>query len=321
MTETYPNLGFDPCPGDLAGYHALADYAHRSAATLEASVRTLSAAGPSASSGPSSWRGQAATAFQAHLDRDVLPLASQASGSVQQAATTLRAWYLTLAEMQDEARALDTRARPYREELAISQRRPGSGPAAAARVDEAKTALAAILIQADDLHTRYLSAVSRTSTQLQDAGHMAPSAPGLFAAMWDDVTSSWDTVTSTVDHFVHDKALLEFISGLCNIISAVAGLLALIPSPFSLILAGVALGAAGAGMFSDALLAGFDHGSWAAVALDGVAVASDGSWIKTTRVLSEVYKASGIEMSSVRTLGGSKIPVAPGMFKMIGDSL
>ena len=29
MARPYPNLGFDPCPGDLRGYQALADYAGR----------------------------------------------------------------------------------------------------------------------------------------------------------------------------------------------------------------------------------------------------------------------------------------------------
>jgi hypothetical protein len=321
MTGTYPNLGFDPCPGDLAGYHALADYARRSAATLEASVRTLSAAGPSGSAGPSSWRGQAATAFQAHLDRDVLPLASRASGSVQRAAGTLRAWYLTLAELQDEARALDNRARPYREELAISQRRPGSGPAAAARLDEAKTALAAIAIQADDLHARYLAAVSRTSAQLQDAGNLAPSPPSMLAAMWDDVAAGWDVVAGQVDHFVHDKALLEFISRVCDAISTVAGLLALIPSPFSLVLAGIALGAAGAEMASDGLLAAFDHGSWTSVALDGVAVATEGGWIKATREVADAVQAAGPDLAAVWAPSGRRVAVVPGMFSTIGDAL
>jgi hypothetical protein len=72
----YPNLGFDPCPGDLAGYQALAAYAGRSAATLAEAVRTLGSAGSQ------DWRGQAADAFRAHVDQDVLPLARQAGDSV-----------------------------------------------------------------------------------------------------------------------------------------------------------------------------------------------------------------------------------------------
>ncbi len=315
MADPYPGLGFDPCPGDLAGYQALADYARRSAATLESSVRTLG------SVGSSSWRGEAATALRDHLDRDVLPLASAATGSVQRAAGTLRTWVITLAALQDEARALDRRARPYREELAASGRLPARGPAAAARAEEARTVLAAIGVQADDLHARYLAAVSRTSGQLQDATDMAPKAPGLLAAMWQEVTGSWATVTSEIDQFVHDRALLESISSVCDAISAVAGLLALIPSPLSLILAGIAVGAAGAELVTDSVLAGFDHGSWSAVALDGVAVVSDGTWIKATRQLTDVYRAGDAGTAAIWSPSGRRIAVTPGIFQSIGDAL
>ena len=46
----YPNLGFDPCPGDLPGYQALAAYAARSATALGDAVRTLTSAGSQESS-------------------------------------------------------------------------------------------------------------------------------------------------------------------------------------------------------------------------------------------------------------------------------
>ena len=315
MADPYPGLGFDPCPGDLAGYQALADYARRSAATLESSVRTLG------SVGSSSWRGEAATAFHDHLDRDVLPLVSAATGSVRRAAGTLRAWVLTLAALQDEARALDRRARPYREELEAGGGLPAPGPAAAARAEEAKTVLAAIGARADDLHVRYLTAVSRTSSQLQDATDMAPKAPGLLAFMWQEAAGGWATVTGEIDQFAHDRALLEVISNVCDAISAVAGLLALIPSPLSLVLAGIAVGAAGAEMVTDSLLAGFDHGSWSRVALDGVAVVSDVGWIKATRQLTDVHQASDAGMAAIWSPSGRRIAVAPGIFQTVGDAL
>ena len=111
MASPYPNLGFDPCPGDLVGYQALADYAGRSATTLVTAVQTL------ASANSPDWRGQAAGAFRTHVHQEVMPLARKASGSVGVAATALRAWAATLAGLQDEARALDRQAAPYRDEL------------------------------------------------------------------------------------------------------------------------------------------------------------------------------------------------------------
>jgi hypothetical protein len=115
MSDLYPNLGFDPCPGDLPGYEALAAYASQSATTLTSAVQTLS----SANSGQ--WRGQAADAFRAHLGTDVLPLAGKAAESVGRAATALHNWALTLAALQDEARALDRQAAPYQTQLLITR--------------------------------------------------------------------------------------------------------------------------------------------------------------------------------------------------------
>src|SRR5580700_6203823 len=157
MSDLYPNLGFDPCPGDLTGYEALAAYASQSATTLTSAVQTLS----SANSGQ--WRGQAADAFRAHLGTDVLPLASKAAESVGRAATALHNWALTLAALQDEARALDRQAAPYQTQLLITRQTastpastqpPAATPLTAAQqaqVDAATTALAGITARANAL--------------------------------------------------------------------------------------------------------------------------------------------------------------------------
>lgn len=328
----YPNLGFDPCPGDLPGYQALAAYAGRSAKTVGDAVQTLALAGSQ------EWRGQAADAFRAHVHEDVLPLVRKASDSVGKAATALRTWATTLSGLQEEARALDRQAAPYRDELnaALSSAGlPASStppypatvkPAQQARLTEANTELSGILAKANDVHTRYLAAVQRADSQLDDAGNMAPHPPGLFASLWHDVTAGWDDAIGVISKIVHDKALLEFISGIANIVATVAGLLALFP-PLSAIFGPIALTAALFAMGADALLASFDHGSWGAVALDAVAVVADGGWMKSASKLADLYKASGLtkSMTKARTLTGlvtgKKVYVAPGMFRMIGDSL
>lgn len=350
MGDLYPNLGFDPCPGDLPGYEALAAYASRSAATLTDAVRTLSSAGSD------QWRGQAADAFRAHVHSDVLPLASKAAGSVGQAAAALHEWATTLASLQDEARALDRQAAPQQAQLTAVLRSAGL-PATAqppyavklttaqqAQVDAAATALTAITARANQLHAEYLTAAARAGGQLQDAGSMAPQPPGLFSELWHDATSGWDDVVRKASDFVHDKALLEFISGIANVVATVAGLLALIP-PLSIIFAPIALTAAIFALGADVLLAGFDHGSWSGVALDAVAVVGGEAWIKAASKLSDIYKASELTsvMTKAPTWAGvaakvplvSKIPVAgkaiagaeqsvevaPGLFRMIGASL
>jgi hypothetical protein len=350
MADVYPNLGFDPCPGDLTGYQALAAYASRSATVLTDATRTLAAAGSD------QWRGQAADAFRAHVHADVLPLAGKAATSVGRAATALHSWALTLAALQDEARALDRQAAPYHVQLTAALRAAGlpataQPPYAAkltsaqqSRIDEATTALAGITARAEEIHAQYVAAVQRAGSQLEGAGNMAPHPPGLFSQLWDGVESHWDDVVRGASDIVHDKAVWEFISGVANVVAAVAGLLALIP-PLSVVFAPIALGAAIVALGADTVLAGFDRGSWGAVILDAGAVVGGIGWIKAASRLSEIYQASGLTsvMTEAPTWAGiaSKIPlvtkvpvvgetidgaeqtaeVAPGMFRMIGASL
>ena len=161
-------------------------------------MRSLSAAGSD------QWRGRAADAFRAHVHADVLPLASKAAASVGRAATALHSWELTLAALQDEARALDRQAAPYHVQLTVVLRAAGL-PATAqppytakltsarqSRIDEATTALAAITAKANEIHAQYMGAVQRAGSQLEDAGNMAPHPPGLFSQLWHDATSDWD---------------------------------------------------------------------------------------------------------------------------------
>ena len=350
MGDLYPSLGFDPCPGDLVGYEALAAYTTRSAAALTAAVRTL------ASAGSEQWRGQAAGAFRAHTRADVLPLASKAADSLSQAAAALHDWSLTLASLQSAARALDQQAEPYQVQLTAALRPAGLPattrppypvklkPAQLAQANEATSALASITARADQLHAEYLAAVQRATGQLEDAGNMAPQPPGLFAGLWHDAMSTWDSTVSDLDKFVHDKALLEFISGVANIVATVAGLLALFP-PLSVLFAPIALIAAGFALGADMLLASFDHGSWGAVLLDAGAVVGGAAWIKAASKLSEIYEAAEATevMAKAPTWTGlaAKVPlvtklpvagkavedaektvqVAPGMFRLISASL
>jgi hypothetical protein len=344
MASSYPNLGFDPCPGDLAGYQALTAYAARSATAVAGAVSTLSSARSQ------EWRGQAADAFRAHVDSDVLPLARKASESVGRAAGALRMWTLTLAGLQDEARALDRQAAPYRSDLATTLRSAGLPAGSTApypatvtraqktRLDQANTALAAIMEQADQLHQRYLGSVQQANSQLENAGNLAPQPPGLFSSLWHDATATWDDATHALSEFVHDKALWEFVSGVCNIIATVAGVLALFP-PLTAIFGPIALGAALLAMASDAVLAMFDHGSWSAVVLDAVAAVADAGWMRAAGKIADLYEEAGLatDMTKAPTLAaiaakvpklGSKISeeartakVAPGLFRMIGDSL
>jgi hypothetical protein len=347
---SYPNLGFDPCPGDAGGYQGLSEYAGRAAITLSGTVSTL------ASAGSGQWRGKAADAFRDHVHADVLPLAQRARDSVGRAATALRGFAVTLAALQQEAAALDRQAGTWQDQryaALAAARLPASAtapypasvhPVQRAQLEEADTALASVSSRAQDIQARYAAAVQQARSQLDAAGNMALRPPGLFSGLLHDLESGWDEIVAVAGEIVHDKALWDFISGVANIIASVAGVLALFP-PLTEIFGPIAFAAALIALTADSVLAMFDHGGWDAVAFDLVAVVSDEAWMKSAGKLTGMYQAAGLEkfMTKAPTWAGlvSKVPlvtkipvlgdaieaadhtvdVAPGIFRMIGLQL
>jgi hypothetical protein len=115
-------------------------------------------------------------------------------------------------------------------------------------------------------------------------------------------------------------------------VATIAELLAFFP-PLTAIFGPIAIAAAVAALGTEALLAGFHHGSWGAVALNAAAMAPDVGWMRAASKLAdiyklaELYKESGLagSMTQARTLTGlaigKTVDVAPGVFRMIGDSL
>jgi hypothetical protein len=355
----YPNLPYDPCPGDLNGYQTLSEYAGRSASTVQQAANVLTLA-----QSPE-WVGQTADAFREHVRADVLPLVKTAASSVGKAATALHAWYLNLSSLQAQARMLNGQAAPYVDELATANGSlpaservvPGQSPfslgplalvltpaqqTAKANAEAAATALSGITSKVDALHQDYLAAVRQCASQLDLAGNLAPRAPGFWDGLGHDIEHYWDDATSGVDRLVHDAKLWQVIAEVANIVSTVAGILALFP-PLTAIFGPIAFFAAGAALLSDLVLAGFDGGSWVQVGLDGAAVVGGAGVWKATKVLTDVYKEAGaakaLESPTVAGLLAKsdlilRIPglgdavkdadqtmeAVPGLFRMIGQT-
>jgi hypothetical protein len=320
----YPNLSYDPCPGDLDGYQALSDYASRSAGWVEQAAKVLALA-----QSPE-WAGQSADAFREHVHADVLPLVNTGASSVGKAANALRAWYLTLSSLQAQAKALNSQAAPYVSELdaansslpASERVVPGQSasvgllnpltplltPAqqtARVKAEAAAGMLGGIIGKVDELHQQYLAAVRQCANQLDLAGNMAPKPPGFWDGLGHDAEHYWDDAAGGVSWLVHDAKIWETLAEVANIVSTVAGILALFP-PLSVVFGPIALIAAGIALASDLVLAGFDGGSWEQVGLDAAAVIGGlGIW-KATRVLTDIYKEAGaakaLETSTVAGL-------------------
>lgn len=307
----YPNLPYDPCPGDLAGYQTLSDYASRSAGWVEQAAKVLALA-----KSPE-WAGQSADAFREHVHADVLPLVNTAASSVGKAASALRVWYLTLDSLQAQAQALNSQAAPYVSALdtansslpASEQVVPGQSVSAfplsplaplltsaqqtaRANAEAAAGTLRGIIGKVDELHQQYLTAVSQCASQLDLAGNMAPKPPGFWESLGHDVEHYWDDAAGGVDWLVHDAKIWQVVSEVANIVSTVAGLLALFP-PLSVVFGPIALIAAVFALGSDLILAGFDGGSWEQVGLDAAAVIGGFALLKAVNKLTDIYKAAG----------------------------
>jgi hypothetical protein len=357
----YPNLPYDPCPGDLAGYQTLSDYANRSAGWVEQAAKVLALA-----QSPE-WAGQSADAFREHVHADVLPLVNSAASSVGKAANALRAWYLTLSSLQQEAQSLNRQAAPYASELAAANSSlpaservvPGQSATATplspfaltltpaqqtarANAEAAAGALGGIIGKVDDLHQQYLTAVRQCANQLDLAGNMAPKPPGFWDSLGHDVEHYWDDAVGGVSWLVHDAKFWQSVSEIANIVSTVAGILALFP-PLGVIFGPVALFSAGLALGSDLILAGFDGGSLVTVGLDAAAVVGGlGVW-KAVKVLTGVYRDAGatkaLETPSIAGLlaksdlilripkvgdavknANQTMEAVPGLFRMIGQT-
>ena len=357
----YPHLPYDPCPGDLDGYQALSDYASRSAGWVEQAAKVLSLA-----QSPE-WAGQSADAFREHVHSDVLPLVNTAASSVGKAANALRAWYLTLSSLQAQAQAFNSQAAPYVTELdaansslpASEQVAPGqSAPAiplsplalmltpaqqtARAKAEAAAGMLSGIIGKVDELHQQYLTAVRQCANQLDLAGNMAPKPPGFWDNLGHGAEHYWDDAAGGVSWLVHDAKIWETFAEVANIVSTVAGILALFP-PLSVVFGPIALGFAAFALLSDLVLAGFDGGSWEQVGLDAAAVIGGLGVMKAIGVLTKVYKEAGAAKAlETPTIAGLlaksnlilKIPkvadaikgadqtteAVPGLFRMIGQT-
>ncbi len=105
MSDSYPNLGFDPCPGDLGAAESVAQ-TMREVATLSSGTHTAMTA-INTSSGI--WVGRAADAFSEAFD-EVPPYLQRAVNAIDAAARALQHWVYDLDRFQQTARRLEEEA-------------------------------------------------------------------------------------------------------------------------------------------------------------------------------------------------------------------
>ncbi|MGW0535938.1 enoyl-CoA hydratase/isomerase family protein [Streptomyces sp. NPDC003032] len=283
----FPNIGWDPTPGDVQDTRELAKKLGGLAGELGAAVRDLERIECGA------WKGKAALAFTEYIGEDVTPLIRKSHESFDKASRALHRWAKELADFQDEADRLEKKAGDKLD--ARSEAKPDSK-----EMGKASGAVTDLIGDVHDLEDRYAKAAGAISKELDKAGDIAPDEPGFWDKLTKGVADAWDAAGK----WLQDHAdLIKLIGDLLSDLTAVLGLLAIVTLPFpplaavfgtaALITSGLALGAHGL-----AKMGGADV-SWAQMGLDAVGLMPGiGMFSKGIKVVGE-----GKAIAAVANLG------------------
>lgn len=285
----YPNLGFDPTPGDVWEVNQTVRTLRSTAAAL-AEIRSVL---HGADDGE--WRGQAAIAFRDLLAHDLRPKIDAAELAFEEAFRALDAWSEDLATFQHRTRQIEERARRAQDDIDAASATlaalpaelpagtpPPEDPAERSRLEtedrnrrtqttalsEARIRLEGARDDAEALQEEYEARGRDIAGMLADAIEAAPAEPGLFDRAIDAISGMLtglghllaDLSDAVLDFLQQIAPLLEFIGELTGLLSTILGLLAFIPGLNWL--AAPALALAGISFLAHYLADAGTAGSW-----------------------------------------------------------
>jgi hypothetical protein len=268
-TREFPALGFDPAPGDAGAVSAAASDVRGAGTVFSDASANVSKLNSSA------WTGDAADAFRGQL-KDLPRDLDLAARSHQTAAQTLVDWSNGLQSRQRRAADLESRAAELRrqEQSAVAevnrlagQTAPSGSPEFARLKDQYDTArshatsvgsqLQDVIAQARRLHDEHHSAASAAAGTINNVADAPYKEPGWLSRAW-----------SSVKGWIADHAdVLAKISTVLKGVSAVLGVLSLVPglqflAPFAVAAGAIALG------IDVAIKLATGKGSWASIGID-----------------------------------------------------
>jgi hypothetical protein len=263
----FPNIGWDPTPGDVDDTRDLAKKLGGLASDLGTTLRELERIEAGA------WKGKTAVAFTEYVGKDVTPLIRKSHDSFDKASRALHRWANELQDFQDEADRLEKSAGEKLEAKETAQQKAdekGDGKGSE-ELGKASGAVDEVTNKVYDLEDRYKRAAGNISKELDKAGDIAPDEPGFWDKLGEGISNAWD---ATGDWLKEHADLIKMIGDVLSDITAVLGMLAIVTLPFpplaaifgtaALIGAGLSLAAHGV-----AKAAGADV-SWTQLGLDAV---------------------------------------------------
>lgn len=295
MVGSFPSLGFDPAPGDLAAAGQVTQEVADTARALAEISALLSGAADGA------WRGQAAIAFRDLLDDEFRPKVAIAARSFEAAHRALGDWLDTMGSSQSRARSLeaqhvDAALRARSAQAALANVPEATPPAGATRTPDeasaeserlrARAAVGRSAASADaevdrverDARTlleEYEDLGRQAAARLQRAMDIAPTQPGFWQRLADDVRAAIDVIDDFADK-LEDLSIgllekwapfLDLLADFAGLLGAIGSVLAWIPGLNALGGALLIVGALGTG--ARYLAAVGETGSFAEALTDG----------------------------------------------------
>src|SRR2546421_2512724 len=163
--NSYPALGFDPCPGDPDGVTQLASKWQDAAILMIEAALTLD----QTDAEQGSWQGQAADAFRSALNthRTVI---GKLRASYENNANVLNSWARQLRGFQEQARALERHASQAQDEIRAGNFKQAHGvslsPADKRTLNGYQCDFTTIQQQAQQLHQDYFQAACAISREI-----------------------------------------------------------------------------------------------------------------------------------------------------------
>jgi hypothetical protein len=256
----YPNLGWNPVPGIPAEVTSLQRKVGSAATALDNCHKQLEKL-----LGESSyWQGDAAEEFREAIDGDLPKYIKSAAQSLQKASTQLKNWDGHLTSNRDLAQKYDADAG---EKKAAAAKAKGTYEQAGQHPDlklagkqfpsqDEADAATARLRAAEKSMNEAAASLEKANTAYNDVTKKAKELETQHADQAETIAKALDGATdklapkegfwSKVGNVVLD--VLIFLKDHAGTIGAIAGLLALFPTPFAPIFAGIAIGASALSM-------------------------------------------------------------------------
>ncbi|MFJ2631998.1 putative T7SS-secreted protein [Streptomyces sp. NPDC087422] len=320
----YPNLGFDPAPGDLETVRLMVSAVGQVAHNSGSAQSQLSKIGTS----DGVWVGKSADAFTESVEK-IPPYLKKALDAVNSAHRALAGWETSLDGFQSRARGLEEEAAAAARKVDSTKSSLTGLPADTSTMsdtekeaherdkkgkqqayDTAHGELESVRGRARTLHVEYTTAADSTARALKDATDDAPPKPGWFDNLVDSVTDfladAWNVLS--------DPNLWKLVGDILADIAMVIGVICLVALALgtgvgALGLIGFIVGVGALAAHSAAMIGGAEGVTWQTLAWDAAGVIAGGiglaggSMMKAGRAMVQAGRELRVAEGIVATLG------------------